>query len=90
MSALPTDENAAIAAKYGAGLLIMHSVGLPKQRHTHVRYKDVLCTLVSFFGQKIREAIDAGLAPEAIVLDPGIDFAKQKPDNLGYIENWNS
>ena len=82
LSALPTDENAVIAARYGTGLLIMHSVGLPKQRHTHVRYKDVLCTLSSFFDQKIRQAIAAGLAPEAIVLDPGIDFAKQKPDNL--------
>jgi dihydropteroate synthase len=82
LSALKTDENAVIAAKYGAGLLIMHSVGLPKQPQTHVRYQDVLCTLSSFFDQKIRQAITAGLAPEAIVLDPGIDFAKQKPDNL--------
>ena len=39
-------------------------------------------TLGSFFDQKIRQAITAGLAPEAIVLDPGIDFAKQKTDNL--------
>jgi dihydropteroate synthase len=82
LSALPTDDNALTAAKYGAGLLIMHSVGLPKQRQTHVRYHDVLCTLSSFFDQKIRQAITAGLALEAIVLDPGIDFAKQKPDNL--------
>ncbi len=80
LSALPTDDNAAIAAKYGAGLLIMHSIGLPKQQQTHVRYHDVLRTLSSFFDQKIRQAITAGLAPEAIVLDPGIDFAKQKPE----------
>jgi len=82
LSALPTDETAAIAAKYQAGLLIMHSVGLPKQRHTHIRYDDVLSTLGGFFDQKIRLAVSAGLAPEAIVLDPGIDFAKQKKDNL--------
>ena len=82
MSALPTDENARIAAKYGTGLLIMHSVGLPKQRHTDVQYADVLRTLESFFDQKIRQAMSAGVAREAIVLDPGIDFAKQKTDNL--------
>src|SRR6478609_3384176 len=29
MSALPTDENARVAAEYGTGLLIMHSVGQP-------------------------------------------------------------
>ena len=82
MSALPTDENAVIAAKYGAGLLIMHSVGLPKQKHTHVRYPDILSTLDSFFEQKIGQAINAGLHREALVLDPGIDFAKQRPDNI--------
>lgn len=82
MSGLPTVENARIAARYGAGLLIMHSVGLPKQRHTDVHYVDILRTLESFFDLKINQAIAAGVTREAIVLDPGIDFAKQKTDNL--------
>jgi dihydropteroate synthase len=82
MSALATSENAGIAAHYGTGFLIMHSVGLPKQRHTEVQYADVLETIEQFFDQKIKEAIAAGVSREAIVLDPGIDFAKQKPDNL--------
>jgi dihydropteroate synthase len=82
MSALPTTENARIAAEYGTGLLIMHSVGLPKQRHTDVQYADVLRTLDSFFETKINQALSAGVARESIVLDPGIDFAKQKKDNL--------
>jgi dihydropteroate synthase len=82
IGALPTDENAGISAKYGNGLLIMHSVGLPKHRHTDVRYADVLRTLESFFDQKIGQAMSAGVAREAIVLDPGIDFAKQKTENL--------
>jgi dihydropteroate synthase len=82
MSALPTSENARIAASYGSGLLIMHSVGLPKQRHTDVQYVDVLRTLEGFFDRKISQAIAAGVALEALILDPGIDFAKQKTDNL--------
>jgi dihydropteroate synthase len=82
ISALSRDENARIAAKYGTALLIMHSVGLPKQRHTEVQYTDIFHTLESFFEQKIRQAMDAGVARESIVLDPGIDFAKQKMDNL--------
>jgi dihydropteroate synthase len=82
MSALTTNENAIVAAKYGAGLLIMHSVGLPKQRHTDVRYPDILHTLESFFDEKIKDAMAAGVPRESIILDPGIDFAKQKQDNL--------
>jgi dihydropteroate synthase len=82
IGALPTDENARIAAKRGTALLIMHSIGRPKQKHTHIVYEDVLDALEKFFEEKIDLAMAAGVAREAIVLDPGIDFAKQKPDNL--------
>jgi dihydropteroate synthase len=38
--------------------------------------------LDAFFEEKLAIAEEAGLAPESIVLDPGIDFAKQRDDNL--------
>ena len=70
------------AAGPGTGLVIMHSVGLPKQRHTEVQYPNILGNLETFFDQRITLAVAAGVARESIVLDPGIDFAKQKSDNL--------
>ncbi|MGB8354729.1 MAG: dihydropteroate synthase [Chthoniobacteraceae bacterium] len=82
ISALPTDENARICAKQGAALLIMHSIGEPKVKHTHVHYDDVMETLENFFEEKIAMALSAGVARDAIILDPGIDFAKQRDDNL--------
>jgi dihydropteroate synthase len=82
MSALPTEENARVAARHDAGLLIMHSAGVPKQRHTHVQYADIIRTLEDFFEAKINLAIGCGVARESIILDPGIDFAKQRTDNL--------
>jgi dihydropteroate synthase len=82
ISALPTDENARICAETGAALLIMHSVGEPKVPHTHVTYDDVLLRLEAFFEEKIALAEAAGVPREAIILDPGIDFAKQRADNL--------
>jgi dihydropteroate synthase len=82
MSALPTDENARIACHFNAALLIMHCVGEPKQKHTHVRYDNVLDTLEDFFQRKMELATNAGLSAESIVLDPGIDFAKQMGDTL--------
>ncbi|MBV8901678.1 MAG: dihydropteroate synthase [Verrucomicrobia bacterium] len=82
MSALPDDENARVAAATGAALVIMHSVGLPKQPHTHVQYPDVMRALHEFFEAKINEAMRSGVNADAIILDPGIDFAKQKKDNL--------
>jgi dihydropteroate synthase len=87
MSALATDETAIAAAKYGAALLIMHSVGLPKQKNTDKFYDDIIRTLETFFSEKIAQAEAAGVLEEAIVLDPGIDFAKQKNDNLRIYRN---
>ena len=82
IGALPTDENARICAETGAALLIMHSVGTPKVAHTHIGYDDVMARLDEFFAEKIALAESAGVARDAIILDPGIDFAKQRDDNL--------
>lgn len=82
IGALPTDENARICAKTGAALLIMHSIGEPKIAHTHVAYDDVLERLDAFFTEKIAVSEAAGLSRDALILDPGIDFAKQRADNL--------
>jgi dihydropteroate synthase len=82
IGALAGTENAAAASEYGAALVIMHSVGEPKVPHLHVQYADIMETLDDFFACKMAEATKAGLSPEAIILDPGIDFAKQRSDNL--------
>lgn len=82
MGGLPDDENARLAAAHGAALLIMHSSGEPKVAHTHVQWDDIVAEQKRFFGEKMQMAESAGLSPEAIVLDPGLDFAKQRDDNL--------
>ena len=82
IGALPTDENARICAETGAALLIMHSVGVPKVAHTHVGYDDIMARLEEFFAEKIALAERAGVSRDAMILDPGIDFAKQRADNL--------
>jgi len=82
IGALPDNENARICAKYGAALLIMHSIGEPKVKHTHVRYDGIMQSLEDFFAEKIGFAIAGGVPRDAIIIDPGIDFAKQREDNL--------
>lgn len=82
IGALPTERNARLCAAHGVALVIMHSVGEPKIAHTGERYDDVLVSLERFFEEKIALAEAAGLSREALILDPGIDFAKQREDNL--------
>ncbi len=82
ISGLPDGRNAELCARHGAALLIMHTVGLPKVPHTSQRWENVLDAIDAFFEEKIALAESAGLDRERIVLDPGIDFAKQRDDNL--------
>jgi dihydropteroate synthase len=82
MGALPDAANARLCAAAGAALLVMHSVGEPKVAHFHQRWDDVVASLERFFHEKLALAAAAGLPGEAVVLDPGIDFAKQLDDNL--------
>jgi len=87
MSALPDSRNAECCAKAGAALLIMHSVGEPKVPHFHQQWDDVMGEMERFFLEKTAMAKSAGLPAEAIILDPGIDFAKQRDDNLEVYRN---
>jgi len=79
---LDTDANVKLCSEFGAVLLIMHTKGLPKEPHFEEAYTDVWEDLDAFFDSKIVLALSAGLPREQIVLDPGIDFAKQCADNL--------
>lgn len=82
MGALPDDRNARACAAHGVALLIMHSVGEPKVPHLQQQWADVMGSMAEFFAEKIQVALAAGLEKEQLVLDPGIDFAKQRLDNL--------
>ncbi|MFT3989806.1 MAG: dihydropteroate synthase [Luteolibacter sp.] len=82
MGALPDARNAKLCADAGVALLIMHSVGEPKVPHFHQEWSDVMGEMERFFVVKLALAQAAGLPVDAVILDPGIDFAKQCADNL--------
>ncbi len=82
MGGLPDDRNARLCAGAGASLLIMHTAGPPKVPQLERRWVDVMAAMDGFFEERIRVAEEAGLDRERIILDPGIDFAKQRDDNL--------
>jgi dihydropteroate synthase len=46
------------------------------------RYTDVVREVRDFLATRLYDAMDAGVAPEAIILDPGIGFGKSLEHNL--------
>ncbi len=76
------DTNARLCFDYNASLLIMHTIGQPKEPHFGQQYENIWTELERFFDDRIAQARRVGLSDDQIILDPGIDFAKQKADNL--------
>ncbi len=78
---------AAIAAKYGAGLILMHMRGTPEtmQDAENLKYSDVVKEVSDFLLKAAGKALEYGVKRENIVLDPGIGFSKTPEQNLELI-----
>ena len=68
---------APLVAEHQAGLVVMHTAAPPKQRlQATDLYGDVVADVRDFLAAKVAEAVDAGVDPGSIVVDPGPDFTK--------------
>jgi dihydropteroate synthase len=77
VSGLRDRELAEVCALTGAALVVMHTRAAPKQRlQDPDLYEDVTRDVLAFLGERIAVALDAGIAREQLIVDPGPDFAK--------------
>ena len=75
-------DMAKVVKKFGAGLVLMHSRGMPETMQALASYGDVVTDVMSELRESIRIATDAGIEREQIVVDPGLGFAKTPEQNL--------
>jgi dihydropteroate synthase len=76
VTALSDPAMAGVVANSGAGLVLMHMRGTPRTMQLDPRYDDVVAEVASFLRERMAVARAAGVAEEAIALDPGIGFGK--------------
>jgi dihydropteroate synthase len=60
----------------------MHIEGPPRVDRPAPRYDDPVDRLKGFFAERIERAVALGVAEEAIVLDPGLDFDLSVADDV--------
>ena len=63
-------------------VILMHMQGKPQTMQSEPRYNDVVREVRDFLAAQLYEAMDAGIAAERIILDPGIGFGKTLEHNL--------
>lgn len=76
-----------LAARSGAGLILMHMKGTPKTMQLNPHYEDVLAEVKSFLEERIEAAESFNIKRERIIIDPGIGFGKNFEDNLTLLNN---
>lgn len=69
----------------GAAVCLMHMQGEPRGMQTAPAYRDVVGEVAQFLQQRADACAAAGIAREAIVLDPGFGFGKAMEHNLGLL-----
>jgi len=82
VTALADPGMAPLAAASRAGLVLMHMAGTPATMQLDPRYGDVAREVRDHLAGRLAAATAAGIAPEAVALDPGIGFGKTVEHNL--------
>ena len=73
---------AEVAAKYSAGLILMHIQGTPRTMQQNPHYDNLIEEVISYLRAGIDKATQAGVPLDRIWVDPGIGFGKTIEHNL--------
>ncbi|MCS5593750.1 MAG: dihydropteroate synthase [Porticoccaceae bacterium] len=80
--ALTRDGALEAAAQSGLPVCLMHMQNQPQTMQIEPVYQDVAAEVLAFLMSRKQDCIDAGIAAEKIVLDPGFGFGKSLTHNL--------
>jgi len=86
ISALKFDsEMTRVLVQRNAAVVLMHIKGEPKNMQADPSYIDVVAEVTQHLMDRAAFATQHGLAPDRIILDPGIGFGKRRDDNYRLI-----
>jgi len=85
VAALQAPGMAQACAAARCGVVLMHMQGQPEDMQRAPRYADVVRDVGAFLGERAAFAEKAGIARDAVALDPGIGFGKSLEHNLALL-----
>ena len=85
--ALQNEDCLAVLANSDVPICLMHMQGLPRTMQNEPAYSNVVDDIILFFEQRINACVDAGIAKERLILDPGFGFGKTLAQNFHLLAN---
>lgn len=74
-------------AKSHVGVCLMHMQGSPQTMQIDPQYSDVVTEVSDFLFSRLNVAINAGVAQNRIMLDPGFGFGKRTAHNIALLKD---
>ncbi|MEU1890606.1 dihydropteroate synthase [Streptomyces pristinaespiralis] len=74
-----------VVAATGAPFVVMHWRGFSEDMNSRAVYGDVVAEVVAELRARMEAVVEGGIAPERIVVDPGLGFAKQAEHDLALV-----
>jgi dihydropteroate synthase len=87
-SGLADERLAAVVARYDAALVVMHLKGELNVRAPEYSYEDALAEILGFLRERCDRALSAGVAPDSLAVDPGLEFGKEPRTDLEILERF--
>src|SRR5919205_964374 len=78
---LADEGMARLVADAGVPWVLMHWRGHSREMHAAAQYGDVVTEVCAELTARVEDVVAAGVAPEQLVLDPGLGFAKRAEHN---------
>ena len=75
------------AARLQVPYIAMHWRGQSKDMNSKAIYGDVVNDVIAELNERIEAALDAGIAKDKLIIDPGIGFAKDAEHNWAIIDS---
>jgi dihydropteroate synthase len=74
-----------LVAERRCPVILMHMQGRPATMQSAPRYQDAVAEVADYLAGRLEAAIRAGVAEQAVLLDPGIGFGKRTGHNLALL-----
>ncbi len=82
---LDNPEMRAVVARAGCPVVLMHSRGALSTMQNHASFKDVRREVASDLNDRVQIALNDGVSPHQIILDPGLGFGKAGVQNFALL-----
>lgn len=87
VSALQGEGSLAMAASLSVPVCLMHMQGEPQSMQKAPHYEDAVQDVFDFLAGRIARCVEAGIAQNSIIADPGIGFGKTLSHNVDILKN---